>query len=771
MKNGIEIKIALAIIILLAVSVMASSEWHNFQPFPIENISMQLDSYTVIAGENEQACFTVTLNPYFLKQARTIELSSRVKETALNAFTLKVFENPVSSKQCFNSNHLTTGDNLIELNGIQQKLFFHVNKIEEKVVAVFPPEINLGEVTDNSIEFTITAPSFNSVEKAEILVNDISDHKVYFQPGLNEYKEKIELKEGENEITISMADADKTINKTINYTKSSTQLFNPLIGFGLIFFMLIVFLLMVFSGFGLIEKISLSLTSTIILFIFNSFVLNVSIGIQPVYLLVLTVLELIVLTFVFRKKLKTTKVNFKKTGVNLLIVLALLTAILMPLSFHLTSSSHLTYWNGFYERQSQAILDNGFTPLNDELSYFGRGYTFIPGYFLFESSTGFLTGLNGTELFSIMLAFGSLIFFFSVMFFARSLKLSLTQAAVIYFFLLLCMFVLTGVILSPRHILSFSLALITLGLMFRKEKFYFPAVLLAFTGFIQIPMLVFIPLAYVFLSKKIEWKYLIQVIVLSLIVFLALFSPSLYAHGMPYEVEVESWGYGIKVPVTNIWFDVGLLLVFVLLFSLINLKQEKIKLDKWQKKLLIAIVLSFLIQFLLTYRWNMFTSLTMGLVLSLFIPKRILEDRFAQKLLIIIIFSSLAFAVLIMHAWTINGYALQPMEFLKEQTSSSDRVLSDPLFGHSIAFFTSHPILADLYVEYADQEKLNDAYKFLEEKDYTILKKYDIDLIVNQVDYINKNAVNNQPLPEPLEFRELDKVYSNGFIFVHKVRG
>jgi hypothetical protein len=135
---------------------------------------------------------------------------------------------------------------------------------------------------------------------------------------------------------------------------------------------------------------------------------------------------------------------------------------------------------------------------------------------------------------------------------------------------------------------------------------------------------------------------------------------------------------------------------------------------------------------------------------------------------LIVLAAAICIALSMVSMYTIQGIATAPMDYLKYNTSTGARILSDPLFGHSIAYFADRAVLADLHVEYADGEKLRDSYKFLEEKDYSVLEKYSIDFTLNQSDYINKQATSGELSKEPIEFRELDKVYANGFIYVHR---
>jgi hypothetical protein len=75
--------------------------------------------------------------------------------------------------------------------------------------------------------------------------------------------------------------------------------------------------------------------------------------------------------------------------------------------------------------------------------------------------------------------------------------------------------------------------------------------------------------------------------------------------------------------------------------------------------------------------------------------------------------------------------------------------------------------MADLAVEYAPEKMLQENFRFLEEKDYSILNKYNIDWVFSQKNFINRKAFGNKPLDYELEFEKIDKVFSNALINIH----
>ncbi|MBT4870529.1 MAG: hypothetical protein HON47_03080, partial [Candidatus Diapherotrites archaeon] len=62
-----------------------------------------------------------------------------------------------------------------------------------------------------------------------------------------------------------------------------------------------------------------------------------------------------------------------------------------------------------------------------------------------------------------------------------------------------------------------------------------------------------------------------------------------------------------------------------------------------------------------------------------------------------------------------------------------------------------------------------DSYNFLEDKNYAVLKKYDISWTVNQSYMINRKAFGNKLVNDPIEFEKLDKVFANNLIYIHWV--
>ncbi|MDO8627295.1 MAG: EpsG family protein, partial [Candidatus Diapherotrites archaeon] len=663
------------------------------------------------------------------------------------------------------------GENLIDVQSFGKQLFYHLTLTAQTVSAETPvlEFSNSGiDAEKETIQFELKNFSGNKLQPLSIFVNGKLDHK-FFPQNSGMFEEKISLVEGKNSVRLEFAGQSKEAEVLVSEKLKSNLLFGILV----LLFSFFVFFSFVFSSKELAEKIALSITLQFVQIVATVFVLNYSGLLSNISFIAGIILESAVLAFLFRKNFKFEFVEVNYKSLHFLVWVALLALVCATLFFHIFSYAHYSYWNGFYERQSQAIFESGSIPLVDEFSYFGRGFTFVPGYFIYEAGLSWLTGLEETQIFALVMALGNLLFFSSIFYFGKRFGLSAEQSALIFFFLVFCLFILTGTLISPRHIISFALFIVAIAFMQEGKNFVLPALIYGFNGFVQFTMLAGLPIFYLVVTKKPDWKYLLKVLVPGFVLFALLFLPNLLNYGIPYEVHMKEWGYNITLPIQSLVGDVGTLLGIVTIFLVLDIlwakfgKKEKI--DEWRFRLLVLVFGGFLIMMFASYRWNIFNSLVIALFFATGFSQIDLNNVWVKRLFLVIILVSGYYVMTVIASWTLFEHSLEPLDYMKFNSSSNEKILSDPLFGHAIAFYSRRQILADLYVEYADAEKLGDAYKFLEDKNYSVLDKYGITLTVNQADLINKTAVENKPLTEELEFKELDKIYSNGFISLHRV--
>jgi len=330
-------------------------------------------------------------------------------------------------------------------------------------------------------------------------------------------------------------------------------------------------------------------------------------------------------------------------------------------------------------------------------------------------------------------------------------------------------FLLSAMSYSPRHAIAFAFFILALAFLIKRDRPVVTGILLAVMAFIQTPLLLFFPVFYLIIAKKIEWKRLLKAFAVALVLTAVFMLPNLLFYGLPSQANAEDWGYLINYNLYYWFIDVVAILVFFVLFSLADLVKGSSGRDRYSKKLLLGFLAGILIQLFIIYRWNILTTTNLALLIVVAFPEKALRNQVSERLLSILALVAFGFLLFGMSYLNVHEIVTTPVSFIANQTSNSSKILSDPMFGHDVTSVANRQVLADLRVEYADNEKLEDAYTFLEKKDYSILKKHGITHTMNQVDYVHRQAIGGKPKYGIIEFNKLDKVYSNGFIFIHRV--
>jgi len=807
-KKPFELKIFLALFAFFLLAVLTSYFWHIAPVVNYVGSAAEIREYDRIAFDGN-SCFTLEITPNKFDFEKKEEILAYTKEKLIASdsvdlpeeklmpiagLSIEAFDsasegdygNAISSlsellgsilagkativerqfatkEVCFDASDLSEGDHKIEIFSYYNNLFYHLEKKQGKKPKRGEISIELKEVENDSLEFGIENYPNETFLPVEIFVNEKLDHRFYPKPSESQFSEKIELRTGENTVEVKAG----TVTQAMNVEKEE-EFSMPLV-FGLFLFVLslFVFCCFVFPEYQLHKKMPLAFASVAGLFIFVVFVLG-NLDVLNVFSFLAVFLILLAgIAFYYRHNFSLSKPK-SIHKMDRVVLFTIVIFVVVSLGFHFFNFHHMTYWNGFYERNSSMIREQNALPSIDALSYLGRGYTFVPGYFYFNTGLAWLTGLEGQALFSLIMSFSNLLFLFSTFYLGRALGLHKKQSALFSLLIMSESFLLTAVTLSPRHALSFSLLALSLALYFDKKHPALCGIVLGMTAFVQAPLILFFPMFAFIAGKKTDWKRLATVSLIGGALFVVLFAPNIAKFGMPYQVESGSWGYLIKYPINFLWRDFVALLAFFFTFYLIDLVRKRIKLTNYTKKLMIALGLGFVIQVSVTYRFNIITGLIFGLLLALWFPYKKLEDIHFERLCFIFVLIALWMSLSNVNSIQDIGYG--PMVYLGEATSTNTKILSDPLFGHSIAYFAKRPVLADLMVEYADQEKLNDAYSFLEDKDYGVLDKYGLDYTVNQSNYVNREAMYGKPTKEAIEFDEIDKIYSNTFLFIHRNR-
>lgn len=752
--------------VFFLVAVLSSNYWHSWPISTAFGPGVSLIEYDSEAFENEQSCFVLEYYPTKgdLNKSSKITVLSNQKLLALDSIKFNEKEN--RKKICFDSVLLDEGRQIIEILTHYNHLYYHIEKMGGIRPEAQKPGIEIKKIEDERINFSVKNFPVGKFAPVEIIVNNKLDHRVYPKEEEEEFNERIHLMPGENNVKVRFAGLEQSIE--VKKTKEFTMPF--VFGLFLLVLSLFVFCCFVFPEYALHKRLALSLALTSSAFVVLVFLLGLAKVLNAVSFIACFILLLLVISLRYRKKFSLSPPKTIR-DIDSLVLFAFIVFVFISAFFHFYTYQHMTYWNGFYERMGSMIREQNSIPELDPLSYFGRGYTFVPGYFLFNAGIAWLTGLEATNLFALIMAFANAFFFLSVYYLGKSLELSKKQSALFSLLIITESFLLTAITLSPRHTLAFSLFILSLALLFDKKNPLLAGFILGIGAFIQAPLLLFFPLFGFIAARKFERKRTLFIFLSACAVFLLLFAPNLLKYGLPYQVEARDWGYLIKVPLDHLYRDFAPLIVFFFLFYFVDLWKKRIQFSAYSKKLFLGIILGFIIQMFVTYRYNIITTLNLGLLLALWFPSKKLQDIHFERICVIFLIGAVWFSLTAVNMFSIQGIAYEPMVFLKQNTSTSSRILTDPLFGHGISYFAERPVLADLHVEYADSEKLNDAYKFLEEKDYSILAKYSIDYTANQSDFINKQAIGGELSKQPIEFRELDKIYSNGFIFIHRNPG
>jgi len=525
----------------------------------------------------------------------------------------------------------------------------------------------------------------------------------------------------------------------------------------------------VFGKLPLVSGSALSLALIYCLLAVNAFALDFIGVLSAQSAAALFLVEILVLTFCFRENFSLKKIEMKK--INLIEIGLVLFFVAVTIVLPLFLPSHQTAWSSYYERQSNVIGTGYGIPAVDELSYLGRNFTFTPGYFLFGGSLHWFTGALGRELFALSMAFSNLFLLFSALFFAKRIKLERKYAALFVAFLAMSTFVFTTITLTPRHAIALSLAFVSLGLLLGKEKWWLSSVFLGIGFFTQVPLMAFWPfLALVFVGKK-EWKKIAKVFLVALAVFAPLYAFIPLNNGLPFQSMSTTWGYFISLPIISLFSNPGIQFIFLCAFLGFELFLFYAKKGKWssrKKQLLALVLLSAMIQVFVSSRWDF----VLAIMIASFIAFALQEygkqfSEFAEFAASLLLLMGLFLVVTTMPDYILSEPMQQSFDWISENSAPQDIVLSDPYYSHLIALKSQRPLVSDLMVEYADPEMLGDSYRFFEERDYSILKKYGVSLVFAENWFVHNSLVETEN--RELEFTELDKVFSNDLISVHRV--
>lgn len=757
------------IFLLLFAGHLATSGWNSLSQKQ-NLVALELQEFDKKTEKESNSCFTLllesnlgrtTIADYEIRTGNKI-----VKHEKIDAGKSQTIN------ECVPPTALSAGDNRIEIEIRNVTVFFHT--IVAQTIESTQTEL-ISEPRGTKVFIRVTDPAQKKFEPIKIFVNQKLDHKIFFSGSTFESEEKISLEEGENNVKVVYGGAEKNFS----IKKEPEFKMNFLLGFVLIAVSLTVFFALVFPLRPILERISLSILSFFASIILIFFILDTTGFLSAFNFTVLFLLLIIFLTAIFGKNFSKS-VNLQKNfspqnffkNVSPFALLFVLVIIFSSMFYHFLTPSYYSMFTSFYEREAELIAQNQTVPLTDPFSFLGtKTFGYVSAYFFLNAGISWLAGISTMQSFAAIALLSQTAFLCIALLFFRSLGLSDKNSLLGTILLLLGVFVFSDFLFNIRHVVANSFLLLSLVFLKRKAPLK-SGLLLALATFVQPPVfLMHIALSLVVVEWKKEAKNFFKTIFTGAIGALVLFSPTLIRNGLPTQAHPETWGYLWSIPVYGFALDFLSIFIFTGVFILPLLFLKKIKIDGFAKKTILILALFMLVQLFVSYRINVVNSIVLAILIAHLFPKKLLEPRFTEYTMTVLF--SVVFIAMAMLSTTF--YPLHPtgyhaFEFIKQNTSTNANILNEPYLGHAFILVSQRKSSADLAVEYANEEMIDNSYRFLKEKDNSILEKYGIDFIVNRSIFLDEKPIGDNLYQEVIEFPEQDKIYANEIFFIHSVR-
>ncbi|MBI4043583.1 MAG: hypothetical protein HY393_02125 [Candidatus Diapherotrites archaeon] len=753
------------------LALAVSPYWHAFARDPTVNETF-LSQYDSKVFESQDACFALNFNAFnAVKDKPALVRSDVIEEVLVLAQSQVVFREKVSFTRqsmrtyCVPSAVLVEGENKVEAFVGEHHVYFHVEKTLGPAPEAQPSSIQLAERKENVFVLNVFyGNTKNSILPLNVFVN--GQHvKSVFVEGVNGKTVQVE-------IDVPLEEGISTVRFEFDGTTLDEQVVEPAgnvspwVGVSLFLFLVALLFFAAFTRYSFVDALTFGFFVLIAFFIGFPWAFNV-LGIPLTFASVGGGLALVVAAvLVFLVKFKP---RIHQEGMNEFsswLVLGFMVMALFLTFAPLILPSHYTVWNVFYERGVDLVVETNGIPSQDPLSYLGRGFTFVWGYFLTASSIALITGLKGTALFALVVFFLNAFFLVALFAFCQRMGFKGAHAFLFFLVLLSSIFLFVNFLLSPKHVLDMALLFLALAYALQPKPCRLLPFVVGLAAFTQVSSLGFFALSYVAVARKVDWKTLSWGLGGGLLVFLVLFAPILLAHGLPVEVHAQQWGYGITNRVGDVVSDVGVVVFVVLLLAAVRVLWKWNEQSFYVRKLLLAGVALVGVELFITYRVNVVTQVVAGMFLFAFFEGA-LKEKWFYSLLGVVALVSIAQNVVVLEYATAFLEEVPPMEFVNTHTPVDARFLADPYYGHLLAFAGKRQVLADLYVEYADNEKLSDAFDFVLHPTPGILEKYDLNGVVVDSTQVYLSARQVTQFSERLEIPFLDKVYDNGRMTVY----
>ena len=449
-------------------------------------------------------------------------------------------------------------------------------------------------------------------------------------------------------------------------------------------------------------------------------------------------------------------IRFPEIGRNEMIVMGAF--ILLTLATQLYLFSHNSPWSVYYDRQVETTYSQNALVSYDPLSYLGRPFTFVPGYILTKASFSWLSATFPTEAFFVFQVIGNLFLLSSIFYLGRTLKFDDRKITIMAMFILSSLFIFGWLIIALLHLYALAIFITALALALKDR----PAsgLVAGLSGLFHASFLIAFPVLLFALQKKTNLKSVIAFTVIAVIGFFAFYSPTIVQYGLPTEIQKEDWGYLIRGNVINLGtMSAGFLSLAVIPALYFGFKRNR--------KLTIATLLIIAAFLLLSYRVNFILAV---LTSVLFVSTFKLKSKLVIAILALLFVMSLSLNLVTYNGESLDKPETAPFLWIKSVSGNNSRILVEPFFGHVSNYYSERPSLADLYVEYASDEKYTDALAFIQTGSMDILAKWNISYVVTMHSATIVRIAEFKYYPNEIEFEELDKPYTNLYFNVHQRR-
>ena len=759
----------LTIAFVLTIVWMASAYWGIFsnQDMSREFLLNEFDKRIEPGGES---CFSLKVNSAYTSKTMSQFFVVTNGQVVMDR-EIDLSQSPRIS-ECISSETFAMGENLVEINIGGDRLFYHVELAES--VLKKTPEISIFFVEEDLVLLTVKNSDQRSYSPVEIYVNGKLDHKVFFSGTRFRSLERISLEDGKNEIRAEFlgVEAWTMAEKEPEFEMS------PIIGVALISALLCAIAFLVFADKPLLKKAAYAplVLFTILITIF--FTLEAFGLLSSTNFVLAIALVTVIIIGIFESRFKVRdpveKIDFRKQLKEISPLLLLLIGILVFSSFffNMFTASYYSTWTSFYERQSITIAAAEAIPSIDRFSFLGtKPFGYMSGYFFVNAGVSWLSGLATQQSYAIIMILAQIAFMASALLFFQSFGFKGNRRYIAVLALFLGGFVFSDFSFNIRHVISYAMLLISAYLV-REGKPGKAALMLGVGTFVQTPIfLMFLALLPIILTDKKQLRTAAKTILAGAIVALVLFSPTLLESGIPTQAEHNVWGYMWSIPLYGFFLDYLPLVVLIALFVAPAIYRRETKLNKFSQRVLAFLVLFVLVQLFVSYRINVVATIAFALFVGLTFPANTLKNKLSEYSLSALCGVGLALMFLVTISFYPVPYSVQnAFEFVKNNTSTSANFLNEPYLGHPFILLAQRKSSADLAVEYANEQMIRDSFSFIKTGDKKILEKYDAEYVVNRSIFLDEKPVGNNLWFEVLEFEELDKIYSNGLLFVHRER-